>query len=203
MTAAYKVKEYLNTIPEGKPFPAALLRPLATTHNIRQILSRLVKTGKIKRAARGIFVKPRYSPYAGELLPSPMEVAEIIARSTGEIIAIHGAEAARKLELSTQVPMRPSFYTSGSTRILQIGTFPVKLKHVKPNRLIGVGTTAGLVISALYYLGKENVTTSVIRKIKYRIGTKEFKEIFHLIEHMPSWMADIFYRYQQEEKNEH
>lgn len=202
MTAVIRVREYLKSMPAGKPFPSRALRPYASTDNIRQILNRLVKTGKLKRSARGIFVKPKHITSLGEVLPSTAEIAELIARSTGEIISIHGAEAARKLELTTQVPMRPTFYTSGNTRTLKIGNMNVKLKHVHPNKLIGAGTTAGLVLSALRYLGKENVTIEVIKKIKKNIQKKEFKDTLNLIMHMPSWMSDVFYRYQQEEKNE-
>jgi hypothetical protein len=202
MTAVVKVREYLKSIPAGKPFPSKTLRPFATTDNIRQILNRLVKTEELKRVARGVFIKPKHSAIVGEVPPSVIEVAEIIAKSTGEIINVHGAEAARKLELTTQVPMRPSFYTSGSTRTLKIGNMSVKLKHVNPNKLIGAGSTAGLVLSALRYLGKENVTIAVIKKIKKNITLEELKSVLNLIEHMPSWMADVFYRYQCEEKDD-
>jgi len=202
MTAIIQVKEYLKGIPVGKPFSSKALRPFATTDNIRQILNRLVKAGKLNRVARGVFVKPKHVKSVGEIPPSATGIAELIAKSTGEIISIHGAEAARKLELTTQVPMRPSFYTSGNTRILKIGNMRIKLKHVNPSKLIGAGTTPGLVLSALQYLGKENVNTEIIKKIKHRIKEKEFKATINWIEHMPGWMADAFYRYQQEENHE-
>src|ERR1700685_725130 len=105
MTAITHVKQYLSHIPAGKPFPANALRQFGSTENIRQILSRLVKAGELKRLARGIFVKPKHVNKVGEMLPSASEVALTLAQSTGETIAIHGAEAARQLQLSTQVPM--------------------------------------------------------------------------------------------------
>lgn len=202
MTAITHIKKYLTTIPEGQAFPSSALRPFATTDNIRQILNRLVKTGEVKRVARGVFVKPKHLPKVGEILPSATEVAEILAKSTGETIAIHGAEAARQLQLTTQVPMRLIFYTSGNTRTLKIANRTVKLKHVNPSQLIAPGTTPGLVISALRYLGRENVTTKTIKMIEKHIPTKEFKKTIQLIERMPTWMSDIFYRYQQEKINE-
>src|SRR6185312_4429382 len=108
-----------------------------------------------------------------------------------------GAEAARQLQLTTQVPMQLIFYTSGNTRTLKIANRTVKLKHVNPSRLIAPGTVPGLVISALWYLGRENVTLGTIETVRERVSSKEFKETIALMEHMPSWMSDLFYRYQQ------
>ncbi|MBS0357723.1 MAG: hypothetical protein JSS53_00415 [Proteobacteria bacterium] len=202
MTAIAHVKEYLAHIPEGKAFPSNALRRFTTTENVRQILGRLVKTGELRRVARGIFVKPKYVSKIGEILPSASEIAEILAKSTGETITIQGAEAARQLQLTTQVPMRLIFYTSGNTRTLKIINLTVKLKHVSPSRLVAPGTIPGLVISALYYLGRENVTIMTVEMIKQRISSEEFNATINLIERMPTWMSDIFYRYQQEKINE-
>ena len=200
MTASAQVRNYITNIPEGQPFPSTALRPFASTENIRQILNRLVKTGELSRVARGVFVKPKQVAKLGTVLPSASEVAKALAESTGETISIHGAEAARQLQLTTQVPMRPVFYTSGNTRILKIANRTIKLKHVNPSKLIAPDTIAGLVISALSYLGRENVTIETIKTIKQRIFPEDFAETINLIERMPAWMADMFYRFQQQEK---
>lgn len=202
MTATTHIKKYLAAIPEGQAFPSTALRHFATTENIRQILNRLVKAGELKRVARGVFTKPKHITNLGEVLPPASEVAKILAQMTGETIAIHGAEAARQLQLSTQAPMRPVFYTSGNTRTLRLANRTIKLKHVNPSKLVAPGTVPGLVISALDYLGQENVTTKTIETIRKHIPEEEFKAAFDLIERMPAWLADIFYRYRQEKKHE-
>lgn len=200
MTVSTHIKQYLSQMPEGKPFPASSLRQFGSTENIRQVLSRLVKAGELRRVARGVFSKPKYIEKIGETLPSASEVAEVLAKSTGETIAIHGAEAARQLQLTTQVPMQLIFYTSGNTRALKIANRTVKLKHVNPSRLVAPRTMAGLVVSALWYLGRENVSIETIELIKGRIAAKEFKETIDLMGCMPSWLSDLFYRYQQQDK---
>lgn len=200
MTASAQVKSYITNIPEGQPFPSTALRPFASTENIRQILNRLVKAGELSKVARGIFVKPKQTAKLGTVLPSATEVAKTLTEATGETISIHGAEAARQLQLTTQVPMRPVFYTSGNTRTLKIANRTIKLKHVNPSKLIAPDTTAGLVISALNYLGRESVTIETVKTIKQRISPEDFAETINLIERMPAWMADVFYRFQQQEK---
>src|SRR5665648_159709 len=97
MTAISQVKEYLAKLPEGQSFPSTALRHFAKTENIRQMLNRLVKTGELRRVARGVFAKPKQVPKVGEILPSAAEVAETLAKASGEMIAVHGAEAARQL----------------------------------------------------------------------------------------------------------
>ncbi len=198
MTASARIKEYIASIPEGKPFTTSALRPLASTDNIRQVLNRQVKSGEIKRVSRGVFLKPKFISPLGEQSPLASDVARVIAESTGETIAVHGSEAARQLQLTTQVPMRTVFYTSGNSRTLKIANRSIKLQHVNPSKLIAPGTTCGLIISALNYLGKENVTTKTINMIKERVPPAEFQQTTNMVEHMPAWMADLFYRVQQE-----
>ncbi len=201
MTASKMIKNYIDELPEGESFTSSSLRAFSTTENIRQSLSRLVKTGKIKRITRGVFVKPKQSELVGEILPSTFEIAAALSKSTGETITVQGAEAARILQLTTQVPMQAIFYTSGNTRVLKFNNSKVKLKHVNPSRLIAPGTIPGLVICALNFVGRENVTPEMLEKIKSLISEKEFIQTTQLTDKMPAWMADIFYHYQKEKKN--
>jgi len=202
MTASAQVKNYIANIPEGKTFSSSSLRQLAVSDNIRQILHRLIKAGEIRRVARGVFVKPRQVAKLGMAMPSALEIAKTLAQSTGETITVHGAEAARQLQLTTQVPTRLVLYTSGNSRTLRIANRTVKLIHANPSRLIAAETKAGLVLSALKYLGKENVTTRTIAAIQQRVSSGEFKAVMSLVAHMPAWMADAFYRYQQGKTHE-
>lgn len=202
MKAIDSIKDHLKAIPEWEPFTAGSLRHLATADNLRQILNRLVKFGEIKRISRGVYVKPKHVPRMGETLPLVSEIAEAIARSTGEIVAIHGAEAARQLGLTTQVPMRLVLYTSGNTREVKVKNQSILLKHVSPSKLIAPNTIAGLVISALIYLGQNQVTHDTLQKISSQLSPKDFETTLKQIEYMPAWLANIFYRYKKEYSNE-
>lgn len=202
MSAINLIKEYIAGLPQGEPFTSNSLRNYASTENIRQILNRLVKAGYLTRVARGIFVKPEYLESGEEIPPSPIEIARSIASATGETILVHGAEAARQLQLSTQVPMRQVFYTSGNTRTLKILNRSFRLKHVNPSRLVATETVAGLVISALRYLGRENVDTETMVKIRKVISEEDFRETLTLTGKIPAWMADVFYKYMLEHHDE-
>lgn len=196
MKAVDKIKEHLKEIPEGETFTTGSLRHLASVDNVRQILNRLIKNGEIKRVARGVFVKVKHVP-VGEVLPLVSEIVETIARATGETIAVHGAEAARQLQLTTQMPMRLILYTSGNTREVKIKNQSVLLKHVSPSKLVAPGTVAGTVISALSYLEREQVSLETLKKIQNQLSDEEFDSVLKEVNHMPAWMANIFYYFQK------
>ncbi len=71
--------------------------------------ARGVKQGEIARVSRGVFVRPKKSRYVGEVMPEPSKVAQAIANAHGETIQVQGAEAARLLGLTTQMPLQPVF----------------------------------------------------------------------------------------------
>jgi hypothetical protein len=195
------VQNQVNRIPRGRPFAISSISREVSYANVRQVLSRLVKTGEIMRATRGIYVRPKEVPYLGKVLPGSEEIIKIITRQTGEIIAVHGAEAAHRLNLSTQVPMQSIYYTTGNTRRVKVGKLEIMLKHISPSKLVKPGTTTCLVISALWYLGKNEVNLEIIQKIKQRIKPEEFSVLFKCTMHMPAWMAESFNQYQRENEN--
>lgn len=186
------VQNQVNKIPKGKPFAMSSIGGKVSYANVRQVLSRLVKTGEIMRATRGIYVRPKEVPYLGKVLPGSEEIVKAISKQTGEIITPHGAEAARILQLSTQVPMRPIFYTSGTSRKIKLGKQTITLKHISPRKQVKPGTITCLVITALWYLGRNHVNGSVINTIKQRLNEKQFSEVLKYIHQMPVWMAGAF-----------
>lgn len=192
-----EIRKYIQSIEEGQSFKVKSLYHLAFTDNVRQILTRLVRAGEIQRVSRGVYVKPKYSPRIGITFPSAREITKLIAETTGETIGIHGAEAARQLQLTTQVPMRLIFYTTGYTREIKIRNQTVLLKHVNPSKLIAPGTVAGTVISALLYLGSEQISEKTVQKIKDQITVEEFETVLKEINRMPAWMANVFYHFQK------
>ncbi len=189
------VKNQLNRIPRG--IPVQSIGTAASYGNARQILSRLVKAGEILRATRGLYVRPKESLYFGKVLPGSEVVVKAISKQTGEIITHHGAEAVRMLELSTQVPMRPIYYTSGTSRKIKVGKQIITLKHISPRKQVKPGTVTCTVITALWYLGKHNMNEAVVKKIKEKLSEKQFSDVLKHTNQMPVWMASAFKQYQK------
>lgn len=109
-------------------------------------------------------------------MPEPSKVAQAIANAHGETIQVHGAEAARLLGLTTQMPLQAVYYTNGPNRELKLGKLRLILKHVAQRKLALSGRPAGLALSALWYLGKEQVSTSTIKAIREKLTSEAFEE---------------------------
>ncbi|MGX5829271.1 DUF6088 family protein [Mesorhizobium sp. 43Arga] len=120
---------------------------------VDQALSRLVKSGKLRRLARGLYDYPRVHPKLGQLSPAPDDVARALARETGSKAQIAGAHAANALGLSTQVPAKSLYLTDGPPRRVLLGKRMVDLRHASPKHLIAPGSPAGTVVQALRHVG--------------------------------------------------
>ena len=112
MSTTRAIRAAIRELPKGKPFTSAHFLKHGPRGSVDRALSRLVREGQTQRVSRGVFVRPKTSRFVGTVLPNVLQVVEAIARGTGETVQIHGAEAARRLRLSTQVPTAPAFLTS-------------------------------------------------------------------------------------------
>jgi hypothetical protein len=144
-----------------------------------------------------MFVRPEFNRFVGEVIPAPIEVAQTIAKTTGSIVQVHGAEAARQFELTTQVPMQPVFTTSGPSKRIRVGKMEIRLQHICQRKLSLAGRPAGIALAALWYMGKSEVTPSVIEKIRLKLSVTEFDALKSVTSTMPSWMSDALFKHTQ------
>jgi hypothetical protein len=198
LSAVEAIRNRINELGMGEPFTSSQFNALGTRAAVDQTLSRLVKQGEIACISRGVFVDPKRSRYAGEVMPEPSKVAHAIANAHGETIQVQGAEAARLLGLTTQMPLQAVFYTSGPNRKLKLGNLQLALKHVAQRKLALAGKPSGLALSALWYLGKEQVSTGTIKTIREKLTPEAFEEFRAETSAMPAWMADTLHRFEQE-----
>ena len=188
MSASQAIRTGIRKLPKGKPFTSARFLECGSRGAVDRALSRVVEDGEIDRVSRGVFVRPRTNRYVGTVLPDVLEVVEVIARNNGETIQIHGAEAVRRFGLSTQVPTARVFYTSASSRTIRIGNVTVRMIHTSNRRRLQfAGEAAGLALSALWYLGKDNVTHETVDAIRSALGQTGFEKLRSA--DMPAWMA--------------
>lgn len=197
MTTAERIRQCIAEIPVGEPFTPAGLLECGTRASVDQSLSRLVKAGTITRVTRGVFVRPEVSRYVDKVMPEPIKVAHVLAKSTGAVVQVHGAEAARRLELTTQVPVQSMFSTSGPSKRIRVGKMEIRLQHVSSRKLALAGRPAGLALAALWYLGKGEVTIKTIANIRNKLSPGEFEVLKSTTNAMPAWMSDVFFRYEQ------
>jgi Family of unknown function (DUF6088) len=154
---------------------------------VDQALSRLVKGGKLRRLARGLYDFPKLHPKLGPLSPATDDVARALARETGSQVQIGGARAANALGLSTQVPAKSSYLTDGPSRRVVLGKRVVDLRHASPKHLIAPGSPAGTVVQALRHLGPVRAT-DVVRVAARRLSASDKKTLATSAVQAPAWM---------------
>ena len=186
-TLAKQILEHATGTTEGTPLVAKELLHLGNRAAVDQVLSRLVKRGVLLRAGRGIYVLPVESRF-GIRAPSASKIVEGMATQSGETIVPHGAAAANALGLTTQVPMRAVYLTSGPSRRLKLGAQMVEFRHAPIWQLIFPGRAAGEVVRALAWLGPEHIGEA-IRKLRARLSPSELMEVASARSRLPTWMA--------------
>lgn len=182
-----KILEYAAALPESAAVSAKELLHFGSRAAVDQSLSRLVQRGQLIRAGRGLYVHPVETRF-GTRPPTVEQVAQAIAGAKGEIITPHGAAAANTLGLTTQVPVRPIYLTSGPSRRVTIGTQAIEFRHAPNWQLAMVGQPAGDAIRALAWLGQEH-TEEALRKLRLRLPSHVLSEIAGTRARLPTWLA--------------
>jgi hypothetical protein len=122
-------------------------------------------------------------------------VAELVGKTRGVKVGPTGAEAANMFGLSTQVPTQPIYATTGRTGEIKVGKNIIRLRHVSPRKMQFAGTAIGAAISALRYLGKDDVTMEVIAKLEMALTDKDFQSLRQATTALPGWAMDKFFQY--------
>lgn len=187
-----RIRKFAQAKPEGEPFTVRELAGVGQRAAVDQALSRMVKAGELERPARGVYARPKVNRTLGRRVPtSPEKVVTAIAAADGEQLAPHGAEAARRLGLTTQTPLNTVYVTSGRSRKIRVGMREVQLRHASPRSLALAGEPAGVALAALRYLGKSEVTTATVKRVAEAIGSVAFARLRENVSAMPAWLADV------------
>lgn len=175
-------------LPEGATLAAKGLLHLGSRAAIDQSLSRLARRGQLLRAGRGLYVLPVESRF-GVRAPSVEKVVEAVAVQRGETIAPSGAAAANALGLTTQVPVRTVYLTSGPSRTLQVGSQRVELKHAPSWQLVLPHRLAGQAVRALAWLGPTRARKGTLR-LKRTLPASEWEALTNVGARLPTWLAE-------------
>ncbi len=184
---APRILETVTGLPEGTPISAKGLLHLGTREAVDQALSRLCRRGKLLRAGRGLYLRPIQTRF-GTRPPAVSTVLSYLAETTGEIIVPHGATAANALGLTTQVPTREVYLTSGPTRRLKFGAQIVELRQAPRWQLSFAGQPVGEVIRALNWIGPQN-GAAAITQLGNTLPPTTVSELLSARGRLPNWLA--------------
>ena len=196
------INHYISKAKEGEIVFPTDFRGSGNEGAIKMALHRLVKTGKIKRLAHGIYYVPKVDPLFGELQPDASEIAEKIAKKEKVRIRPAGAYALNKLGLSTQVPTKLVYITDGVPRQLKIGKMTIKFKATTNKKLSMKGELSGLIIQALEELDLNNMDHTRETKIKELLLKEDSKKLKHDLVLAPARVHDYIVKLLKTKEND-
>ena len=161
---------------------------------VGQILSDLAKDGIIHHLSRGVYLKTEETRF-GLVYPPIEDIATAIARRDNAQVIPTGATAQNILGLSTQVPMNAVFLTSGSARMIKLGSRTITFRRAVPKNFAVQGRYTSLIVQALKSIGEENFSEEDfihIQDIILRHPEPDTIEQDRAV--MPSWIRKIFVR---------
>lgn len=183
-----QIEDYAATLPEGALLcPNALLH-LGTRAAVDQALSRLARRGRLMRICQGVYVRPIETRF-GKCSPAIEKVIASLSELWGEVIVPCGGGAANVLGLTTQVPVRLVYLTSGPDRRLWFGGRQVVLRHAPRWQLVAPNRLVGKIVRALAWLGPLEVEDG-LERLTPRISAEDLTELASVRAVLPAWLAE-------------
>jgi hypothetical protein len=184
---AQAVLSAAQSLPEGGLLSPKEFLHLGSRAAIDQTLTRLTKEGQLLRVGRGVYALPVQGRF-GARPPSTESVVEAIEATSGEVVVASGAAEANALGLTTQVPTREVYLTSGPSRRLHLGSREIELKHGTRWQMFMGKRPAGKAIRALLWLGPEQASLA-LQTLHSKLEVQEWEAMRSARSVLPSWMA--------------
>lgn len=179
---------------EALPEDSVLFRsdfPEYHSEFVGETLAELTQEGLLVKLAHGIYAKPRWSRF-GVVLPSVDKIVQAIAARDNAEVLPSGMTALNVLGLSTQVPMKYSYLTTGSERTIKLKNQEIRLKRGVPKNFCYKTKLITLLVQALKALKQQNVGQEEIQVIRSLISKEPDRiALAKDVDMMPNWMKRI------------
>lgn len=166
---------------------------LGSREAIDQALSRLAKSGYLRRIGHGLYDRPRFSSLLNRPAPADIDVAvAALARRDGVRIMPDGMLSANQLGITNAVPAKASYITDGSSRVLRVDGRTIHFRHASPRVMKWSGRPSAPVVQALRWLGPDAAADKHVTTILKRNLPDDVK--FDLLKNsrdLPGWALPI------------
>ena len=182
------IEKQASDLPEGAVLHPKALLHLGSRAAVDQALSRLARSGRLLRVCQGVYARPVETRF-GSRPPAVDKVIASLSMLWGETIIPSGGAEANALGLTTQVPVRSVYLTSGPSRRLTLGEVMVELRHAPRRQLVAPHRPAGAAVRALAWLGPEEVEMN-LEIVERRLSGEDIEELAEARAVMPAWLAE-------------
>ncbi len=140
------------------------------------------------RVCQGVYMSPVETRF-GTCAPNVDKALRALADLWNVSIVPGGGAAAHVLGLTTQIPVRSVYFTSGRGRRLRFGNLDVELRHAPRWQLAAPRRRAGEIIRALAWLGPAEVRSG-LQAVLPVLSPEDISELAKARATMPHWMAE-------------
>ncbi len=186
---ADQILEHSQHLPEGALLIAVKFLHFGERGAVNKALARLARRGDLLRVWRGLYVRPIPTVF-GPRNPTMESVVAGLAELWGESIATHGAVSANRLGLTTQVPVRAVYLTSGPGRVLWLRGSSLTLYHAPLWQFVQAGRLTGEVIRALAWLGPSEAAR-LLPRLSARLSPADREVLIEVAPLLPTWLAKL------------
>lgn len=177
----------------GMPFSIETFYSLGSVTAVQKTMSRLAKEGRVVRVAKGIYSRPK--PLASfpaiNITAKAEDVAKIWAKTKRYKMVPQGLEAAYRLGMQTQAPIKSVYWTDGPTREFCVGNERVFLKHTVESKLLWANKPEGVFYRGLLSLSPEFTGLSSLNNAikRLNINKEEARVILQKLSNNPMLRA--------------
>ena len=158
---------------------------------VSKILSLMASYNVLERLAKGIYYKPIVTEY-GHVYPSAEKIVRAIAEHEHAEILPTGESALNALGLSTQVPMKPVYLTTGSPRVITVGRKQIRLKRRTPRMYAYRSKLMPILELALKTKGQNNISEADINRVRELLRDSQEKGLIYSdLSNAPVWVRKI------------
>jgi len=183
------IRRYIQLLEEGQIFTTRDVLQFGQRGAVDKVLSRLVFAGRIRRLARGVFVKD--STFLRQF--SDLEIATAKAQAFGRRILQAPLPVIHNNNPKFGKPVcDKTFYIDGHSSKFKIGETTITFKHSAPRKLKLTETKAGETARALWNMGQMLVDGyTLMNATTWFLFTRNDSIIFRKnMRWMPAWLSD-------------
>ncbi|MBA3981349.1 MAG: hypothetical protein C0462_12185 [Alcanivorax sp.] len=198
MSVALKVLARINRMKRGVPFSITGFYSLGSRTAVQKAISRLTKEGVIERVAKGYYVRPKplQSMPSIKTTASAEQVAKVWAKEHGYKLVSQGQEAAYRMGLQTQAPMKKVYWSNGPSREFRIGNQVVLVRHISSQKLRWEKEPEGALLRGLLVTPPESVEVSTLKKAAQRLSltpaeTRSVAKKLSMLPSLNAWQSKL------------
>lgn len=186
-----KVKKSIYGHGRGWCFTLKDLSALGSEEAVKVSVFRLTQQNIVRRIKPGLYYYPQKSDFFGEVPPSLNKIAGALAGKYKTRLQPSGAFAANILGFTDQVPAQLVYLTDGESKKIVVDNRQILFKKTTPKNMKMAGQTAGLVVQAFKYIGKDHIDEKKINTLKRKLTEADKIFLKKNISLVPCWIAKI------------